>query len=236
MTQKEQKIQGFLELAQTINANGSVSDRQWLLWCKKNKNEREREEVIIGSVLTQQTNWLNVETSISLLKTGGLCGLKEIADAKDKCLEEAIKPAGCYRSKSRCLKKLAECVINKYGGVPAMMEWDLVLLRQSLLAVKGVGFETADSILLYALDKPTFLVDEYTRRLACELWPETAFPKKEKPSRMDKKAYLFLKNCFEEYLEKDFKLYQDFHAKIVIYGKKEGNKKRIARRIPKRKG
>jgi endonuclease-3 related protein len=235
VTQKEQKIQGFVELSQKINASGRVSDRQWMLWCKKNKSERDREEVIIGSVLTQQTNWVNVEAAIAALKGKNLCGLKEIAALDEKKLAEAVKPAGYYCAKSRCLKKLAECVIKNYGGVLTMMDWDLVLLRQSLLAVKGVGFETADSILLYALDKPTFLVDEYTRRLACELWPDIAFPKKEKPVTVDKKTYLFLKNCFEEYLEKDFKLYQDFHAKIVIYGKKEGNKKRFARRVQKRK-
>ncbi len=235
MTKKEQKIQGFLDLVQKIGAGSRVYDRQWLLWCKKNKNEQEREEVIIGSVLTQQANWQNVESAIAILKARDLCGLREIAVADEKILAEAIKPAGCYRSKSRYLKKLAECVIDRYGGVFAMMEWELVLLRQSLLSVKGVGFETADSILLYALDKPTFLVDEYTRRLACELWSEDAFPKREKPALVDKKTYLFLKNFFEDYLEKDFRSYQDFHAKIVIYGKKEGSKKRSSQRIQKRK-
>ena len=235
MTQKEQKIQGLIDLAQRINENGRVNDRQWMLWCRRDKNERDREEVIIGSVLTQQTNWANVESAIAALKSRGFCGLNEIAVLDEKILAEAIKPAGYYRAKSRCLKKLAACVVQNYGGVPAMMGHDLVLLRQSLLAVKGVGFETADSILLYALDKPTFLVDEYTRRLACEVWPDSAFPKKEKPAAVDKKTYLFLKNCFEDYLEKDFKLYQDFHAKIVIYGKKEAGKKRTAKRIQKGK-
>jgi endonuclease-3 related protein len=234
-TKKEQNFRSFKKLLRKLDNEPDSLNEQWDLWCKKNKNVRDREEVIIGAVLTQQTNWRNVEIAMDNLRRLGLASLKAISLSDEKNIADAIKPAGYYRSKSRCLINLAKCVLDKHGSVTNMMNGELVILRQSLLGVKGVGFETADSILLYALDKRTFVVDEYTRRLAVKLWPEDAFPKKEKPVQMNKNVYLFLKNVFEEHLEEDFSLFQDVHAKIVIYGKKEGAKKRPAKGISKGK-
>ena len=88
-----------------------------------------------------------------------------------------------------------------------MKKAELEELREELLKLKGIGPETADSILLYALDKPIFVIDEYTRRLV------------KKHNLADETNYQFLQKLFEENLRKDYRLYQDFHALIVINGK-----------------
>lgn len=222
MTKKELKAKQLKDIESKLRSFHPAFDEQWFLWCKKEKSEAEREEVAIGAILTQRANWENVETAIANLKNAGILSLEKIAASSLEDLADLIKPAGCYNTKARYLSEMAKRVIARYGTVSAMMEEEIVILRQDLLGIKGIGFETADSILLYALDKPTFVIDEYTRRLAAEVWPAKAFPDGEKPKNVTKKLYLFLKNFFEDGLEKDFKIYQGYHAKIVIYGKKAG--------------
>jgi endonuclease-3 related protein len=188
---------------------------QWLLWCKRRKKEKEREEVVIGSVLTQRTNWNNVELAFRNLKKAGVKSLKDILKTPPQKLEELIKPAGFYRAKSQYLIGLAQFILQNYGGLLQMKKVAEKKLREELLKLKGVGPETTDSILLYALDKPIFVIDEYTRRLVKERALAKDF------------SYGFLQNLFEKNLEKDFKLYQDFHALIVIECKKKSFAKRI---------
>jgi len=186
---------------------------QWSLWCKKRKKEKEREEVVIGAILTQKTSWNNVELAFRNLKKAGVKSLKDIFKTHPKKLEELIKPAGFYRAKSQYLITLAQFILKNYGGLLKMKRIAERELREKFLKLKGVGPETADSILLYALDKPIFVIDEYTRRLIKERALAKDF------------SYGFLQKMFEKNLKKDFKLYQDFHALIVIDGKKSLAKK-----------
>lgn len=180
---------------------------QWVLWCKKKKRKEDREEVIIGAVLTQRTNWKNVELAIKNLKKSKVNSLKEIYKLGTKRLAFLIKPSGFYQTKANYLFNLSKFIIENYGSLEKMKKEKTGILREKLLSLKGIGFETADSILLYALDKPIFVIDEYTRRLV-------------KKYRLTKDlSYHSLQKLFQENLPKDFRLYQDFHALIVINGK-----------------
>lgn len=186
---------------------------QWKLWCKRPKNLKEREEVIIGAVLTQITNWRNVCLAIHKIKKAKALSLQSIYNLgiknPDK-LKDLIKSAGFYNTKARYLTAVAKFFI-KNGGVSKISKISGEELRPRLLALPGVGYETCDSILLYALDKPVFVIDEYTRRLCL---------RKRLKSKKNL-SYERLRNFFEENLPIDFKLYQDFHALIVINEQKK---------------
>ena len=182
---------------------------QWKLWCKRPKNVCQREEVIIGAILTQRANWKNVILAIDNLKKAKIYTLSAVHRLglrnKNK-LADLIRPSGFYKQKCDYLLEMAE-FFKKSGGVKKVQKIELKELREKLLDLYGVGPETADSILLYGLDKPIFVIDEYTRRLV----------KKEKFAR--NLSYDHLQKLFESNLPRDFALYQDFHALIVINGK-----------------
>ncbi len=125
-----------------------------------------RDEVVIGAILTQNTAWTNVERAIRRLKEAGCLTIAAIRHMSPAALAELIKPSGTYRVKAARLKTLASWLHEAHGG-----DWDeffglgLPRARQELLAVKGVGPETADAILLYAGGLATFVVDAYTQRI-----------------------------------------------------------------------
>ncbi len=183
------------------------------MWCKRPKNFKEREEVIVGAVLTQITNWRNVCLALEKLKKAKALSLKNIYNLGIKNqakLKELIKPAGFYNTKAKYLTAVAEFFV-KNGGVLKISKIPAEELRPRLLTLPGVGYETCDSILLYALDKPVFVIDEYTRRLCL---------RKRLKSKKNL-SYEHLRNFFEENLTEDFRLYQDFHALIVINEKEK---------------
>lgn len=183
---------------------------QWILWCKRPKTDKEREEVIIGAILTQRANWRNAELAMANLKKAKidyLAGIYKLGLKNRKKLALLIRSSGFYQQKAEYLFGLAKFILKEYGGLEKLKKADLPLLINSLLGLKGIGPETADSILLYGLEKPVFVIDEYTRRLA-------------KKNRLtDNYDYHFLQKLFERNLKKDYRLYQDFHALIVIDGK-----------------
>jgi len=197
----------FEKLFQELKRKYGKPKGQWQIWCKRPKNKREREEVVIEAILTQRTNWRNVELAFNNLKKEKIISFKSISQISPKKLESLIKPSGFYKAKAHYLLLLANFIIKHYGSLEKMKNEKQQELRKKLLALKGIGLETADSILLYALDKPIFLIDEYTRKLV-------------KKYRLSKNLnYQFLQELFEKHLPKDFRLYQDFHALIVIDGK-----------------
>jgi len=200
-------MNNFQKLYKELKKKHGSPKGQWSLWCKREKSEKEREEVIIGAILTQRTNWKNVELAFSNLKKAKINSLKDILKIKPKKLERLIRPSGFYKAKSQYLINLAKFIIKNYGSLTKMKKEDGKKLREKLLKLKGIGPETADSILLYALDKPVFVIDEYTRRLV------------KKRNLAQKFSYDFLQDLFEKNLKKDLRLYQDFHALIVIEGK-----------------
>ncbi|MFH1902608.1 MAG: hypothetical protein ABIK20_00910 [Candidatus Omnitrophota bacterium] len=180
---------------------------QWSLWCKRPKTLEEKELIAIEAILTQRANWKNVQLAVANLKEADCLGLKNILVTEDRKLSRLVRPSGFYRQKAERLKILARFLLKDCGGIGPASEIPLNELRPRLLALKGVGPETADDILLYALGKPVFVIDEYTRRLARRLNLARVL------------SYQSLQELFEKNLKKDYRSYQDFHALIVINGK-----------------
>src|SRR4030042_2593190 len=201
----------FEKLYKELKKKYGMPKGQWKLWCKRPKTEREREEVTIGAILTQRTNWKNVELAINNLKRVKINSLKDIYQLGEGGLAPLIKPSGFYQTKAQYLFNLARFIVENYGSLGGMKKMEFKELREELLKLKGIGPETADSILLYALDKPIFVIDEYTKRLV------------KNHNLADKTDYRFLQKLFEENLKKDYCLYQNFHALIVINGKDSKN-------------
>jgi endonuclease-3 related protein len=166
-------------------------------------------EVMVGAILTQNTAWKNVEKAIATLKTYGLLDPHKIHETDQDTLALAIRPAGYFNVKAKRLKSLIEWFVTKHDGdVERLKRLPPDRLREELLEVKGIGPETADSILLYALDVPTFVVDTYTYRVLTrhDVIGEEA-------------TYDDMKELLERKLPRDRALYNEFHALIVAVGK-----------------
>lgn len=176
----------------------------WPQWCAVNKSVNEREKIIIGMILVQRTSWHNTNIALKNLKQSNLLSVEKIAELSNlNNLTELIRPAGFFQSKPTRLFDVCT-FIKKSGGIENLLNKDADNLRAELLHIKGVGKETADTILLYAFDKPVFIIDEYTYR-----WSE----KHDVPIGRD---YDDLQLYFQNQLESDAALYQKFHALIII--------------------
>ncbi|MDD5504111.1 MAG: endonuclease III domain-containing protein [Candidatus Omnitrophica bacterium] len=182
-------------------------------------------EVIIGAILTQNTNWSNVEKAIKGLRRKGLLSPPALRKAKLGTIASAIRPSGYYNMKAVKLKCFLHFLFSEHKGrVSNMRISDTALLRARLLEVKGIGPETCDSILLYALDKPVFVVDAYTRRLAgCMGLAD------------DTKSYDFISKMFMDNLPRDTRLFNEYHALIVRHAKNTCRKKPICSQCVLRK-
>lgn len=168
-------------------------------------------EVMVGAVLTQNTAWINVEKAIANLRAADALNCAAILGLGDAALAELIRPAGYYNVKTRRLKALCHFLDRRgVAGRPEALSGQEPpsALRSALLAVHGVGEETADSILLYALGHPSFVVDAYTRRAFVRLGlvGEDA-------------GYAEIQAAFERHLPRDAALYNEYHALIVRLGK-----------------
>src|SRR5437773_1506015 len=162
-----------------------------------------RFEVIVGALLMQQTAWRNVETAIGNLRRAGLLSPAAIAAAPVPEIRRHVRIAGLYRSKPRRLKRFCLRLMEFGGDLDAFFDRPVATVRGDLLAQEGVGPETADSILLYASETPTFLVDAYTVRIARRLgWIATD-------------RYDAVKSWFERGLPRDLGRYREFHALLV---------------------
>jgi endonuclease-3 related protein len=164
-------------------------------------------EVAVGAVLTQNAAWSNVERAIDRLKQRDMLSLDAILGAGETALADAIRPSGYYNVKSRRLHSLCR-YLDEVGGLEALAEIELDAARAGLLSVNGIGPETADDILLYALHRPVFVIDTYTRRLL----------QRYRLARGDE-PYDELRLGFEADLGRDVELFQQFHALIVVHAK-----------------
>ena len=166
-------------------------------------------EVMVGAVLVQNTNWKNVERAIDNLREADLISLEALNEIDHEELAELVRSAGYYRLKAKRLKNLIDYVVEQHdASLDAMFAMDIDSLREGLLSVKGIGPETADSIVLYAAQKPTFVVDNYTARV----WKRHGWVEYEAD-------YYALKEYFEGSLERDTQLFNEYHALIVRVGK-----------------
>jgi endonuclease III related protein len=178
--------------------------KQWIVWCKRSKTKKEKERVIIGAILTQQTNWNNVFQALDNLEKANVKSLEDIIKSKREKIAQLVKPSGFYREKTKYLFNVADFFIKNYKDVKGIGKNKLAFFRKKLINVKGVGKETADSILLYAFEKPVFVIDEYTKR----------FLKRKKMAK--RFSYDYLQDLFQKNIKEDYRLYQNFHALIVI--------------------
>ena len=169
----------------------------------------KRFEVIVGAILTQNTNWLNVEKAIRNLKKHNLLSPDRLYRLSGQRLAALIRPTGYYNIKAKRLKEFLKFFFKTYQGkIRKMSLVDTHNLRRQLLSVNGIGPETADSILLYALDKPVFVIDAYTKRIL------TRHRLIKKDARYDQIQNFFMRN-----LRPEAKLFNEYHALLVRLGK-----------------
>jgi endonuclease-3 related protein len=175
---------------------------------------KTRFEVIVGAVLTQNAAWRNVEQALANLRARRALSPRALHQLAQSELAELIRPSGYFRLKAQRLKNLTGFLFNRYGGaLNRMFATDLATLRGELLAVNGIGPETADSILLYAGNLPTFVVDTYTQRvLKRHRWIETDAD------------YHAVKRHFESSLPAEAALFNEFHALLVRVGNRHCRK------------
>ncbi|MBN2138091.1 MAG: endonuclease III domain-containing protein [Sedimentisphaerales bacterium] len=166
-------------------------------------------EIIVGAILTQNTSWANVEKAIANLKAAGCLTVHAMNNLDQAELAELIRPAGYFNIKAKRLKSfLAWLFDNCAGRLEDLEAMDTHRLRAELLGIKGIGPETADSILLYAFDRPVFVVDAYTARIAVRhglIEPDAGYEQ--------------LQDLFQSNLIEDFRLFNEYHALIVRLGK-----------------
>lgn len=166
-------------------------------------------EVAVGAILTQNTNWGNVEKAIANLKTARVLTAKKIHAIPVDKLAQLIRPAGYFNVKARRLKAFMDFLMNEYNGsMENMKKEDLHMLREKLLSVNGIGPETADSILLYAIDKPVFVIDAYTKRVLSR----HGIMEHDRP-------YHEFQELFHTAVKTNLKIYNEYHALFVMTGK-----------------
>ncbi|GAB4251980.1 MAG: endonuclease [Acidobacteriota bacterium] len=190
-------LRGVLQrLEATVTFGDSWPDGRWPV---RGDFQPPELEILIGAVLTQNTRWENVVRALEGLRRAGCTERKALLQLPERALAEAVRPSGYFRQKAATLRRLL-AALEGVQGVPS---------RSFLLAIRGVGPETADSILLYAYDLPFFIADAYTRRLLGRLGLVA-----------DRSGYEDVRQYCEAVLPRDTGLYRRFHALIVETGKR----------------
>ena len=180
-------------------------------------------EVCVGAILTQNTNWMNVEKAIVNLKREGLLSLEALGEIGQERLAELIRPSGFFNVKSARLKDFTGWLQRGHGSLDAMFSGDWGTLREELIGVRGIGRETCDSILLYAGGKPSFVVDAYTKRLFSRLGLVR-----------ESDSYEQVRALFMEALPQDSILFNEYHALIVEHCKRHCRKRPLCDGCPLR--
>lgn len=184
-------------------------------------NDKHRFEIIVGAILTQNTAWTNVEKALLNLNRARLNNISKIAKAKQEKIGVLIRPAGYYNQKSERLKIVADFFLK--NGFSEMQSLETKELRSTLLAIKGIGPETADSILLYAFEKPSFVIDAYTKRIMSRIGlctPDASY---------DELQNLMMDALASDvnYRECNVELFKEYHALIVEHAKQHCRTKPI---------
>ncbi len=171
-------------------------------------------EVAVGAFLTQNTNWNNVEKALANLKKVEALDLSMVAQMPLPQLEELIRPSGFFRQKAQRLQHFCRHLMHRHGGsLDRLLQQELSVARCELLSLSGIGPETADSILLYAGNHPSFVVDSYTRRFFGRLG-----------LLRGTESYETIRTLFMAEINKDVTLYQHYHALIVTHCKERCRK------------
>ena len=164
------------------------------------RTDAERFEICLGAILTQNTNWMNVEKAIVNLSRLKALDAKRLLKLDEATIKDAIRPAGYYNQKTKKLRIFAEFYLTQKGKQPT---------REQLLELWGIGPETADSMLLYAYHVPVFVVDAYTKRLLISL-----------KLANEKTTYEAMQRLFHDQLPADHELFNEYHALIVEHAKR----------------
>ena len=187
---------------------------------KINLSEKQKLEIIFGAILTQNTSWKNVEKAIINLNKNKLIDVKKINKINTKKLAKIIKSSGYHNQKAERLKVFSDFLIKNYNAsLKRLFNKNISELRKELLSIKGIGDETADSIILYAAEKPIFVIDTYTKRVMRRIG-------------FKKDKYDELQNLFMNSLKKDNKLFNEYHALLVKLGKDYCRKKPLCTECP----
>ena len=193
----------------------AFGNQNW--WPVENNFHPKEWEICAGAILTQNTNWNNVEKALNNMRKAGCVTIEDVLEIDEKDLRELIKPAGFYKQKAERLKIFAEAV----GSSENLKTFLRKTSRENLLRIKGIGPETADSILLYAGNRRFFVVDAYTKRVFSRLG---FFP--------ENQNYETVRKFFEKNLPKNIKIYKEFHALIVKLAKDFCRKKPFCEKCP----
>jgi len=170
-------------------------------------NEKQKLEICFGAILTQNTNWKNVEKAIVQLNKNQLINIKKIIKINNKGLAEIIKSSGYHNQKAKKLKNFCSFLIDNYNGnLNLFFKNNIKRLREELLSINGIGPETADSMILYAAKKPVFVIDAYTKRIMNRIGYK-------------EETYDDLQKLFMYNLELNEKLFNEYHALLVELGK-----------------
>lgn len=178
-------------------------------------SDNDRFEIIVGAILTQNTNWNNVEKALHNLNKAKMMNVGKMRKADLRKLGALIRPAGYFNQKADRLKRIAEH-LSSYKSIQKFFKRPLAEVREELLSINGIGPETADSILLYAGLLPIFVVDAYTKRIFSRLG---FFSEDEKYDNVQK---VFMKN-----LRKNQRMFAEYHALIIEHAKQHCKKKPI---------
>lgn len=196
----------LLQTYQDLLSKHGNPSKLWPQWCAKEKGEELRQLVALGAILTQRTSWRNADLALRNLKNQNLLSLHALSQISDpSILQPHTHPAGFHQTKPRRLVEFSKFVVNTYGTLSKMKNADPHTLHSQLLDTYGIGPETADTILLYALDLPSFVVAAYTRR-----WLE------KKHNKIHSSSYGDIKEMFEYSLPKDVEIFQNFHILIIV--------------------
>lgn len=166
-------------------------------------------EVAIGAILTQNTNWQNVEKAIANLRAAGALDTASIAALDAEELQRLLRPSGYFRQKSERLQLFCRHLLEHHGDIETLLRQPLAAARTELLAQKGIGPETADSVLLYAGEQPSFVVDAYTRRIFGRLGLLNGG-----------ESYEEIRALFMQHLPHEARLFNQYHALIVEHAKR----------------
>ena len=167
-------------------------------------------EVVLGAILVQSTAWGNAAKALDAIREAGVLDVAALARMSEGELGELVRSSGFYTVKARRVKAFVEHVMEGHGGdLDSMLEQDATELRRELLGIHGIGEETADCIVLYAAGKPTFVIDEYTRRIVGRLGVGV----------VGRGTYADYQRLFEEALASEAGVFGEYHALLVALGK-----------------
>ncbi len=182
--------------------------------------EKQKLEICFGAILTQNTNWKNVEKAIANLNKNNLIDAKKIKNTKNEKLAQIIKSSGYHNQKAKKLKNFCEFLSKKYNGsLKELFKNGIEKLREELLSINGIGPETADSIILYAAKKPIFVVDAYTKRIMHRIG-------------CNEETYDGMQKLFMKNLQNSEKLFNEYHALLVELGKNICKKEPLCNKCP----